>query len=277
MIRILAALILLPLALAPQRNPGAAAPGPLFLVDDTRTPHISISWPTRSGKAMTLEGDRPYADPSRRQSLRHNLECYVAPGGTRLDVGAADPSGSIIRAGFYKSDGKKPLFEDLADDAPVTITLKGVVFNQPASPRLNSALQHARFDDPNSVLGCNASAGLSGQKGLLDLYNTVDHKDNLGGRISPRNGRLGSLDGTARAGGSVVLTTESDGSITMVATIPYALFKHPDDPWLRNNPGDFTEPFHFHLEFEVLPAPSAPNVEPASASAAKPAPTADRK
>lgn len=229
--------------------------GPLFLVDDARVPHVKVWWPTASGRVMTLEGDRAYADPGRRESLGHNLECYVAPGGTRLDVGAADPTGAVIRVGFYKIDGRRPLFEDMANDSPVTIVLSNVAFNQPASPRRASAIHHAKFDDPGSMLGCNASAGLAARNALLDLYNTADPKETLGGRITARNGRPGSLAGHGPApAGSVVLRTEADGTVTMIATIPYALFKHPDDPWLRNNPGDFTEPFHFHVEFEVVPA-----------------------
>ena len=38
----------------------------------------------------------------------------------------------------------------------------------------------------------------------------------------------------------------------MTAVVPYALFKHADDPWLRSNPGDFIEPVHFHMEFEAV-------------------------
>jgi len=43
------------------------------------------------------------------------------------------------------------------------------------------------------------------------------------------------------------------GAVGMKAVVPYAIFKHADDPWLRSNPGDFTEPVHFHIEFECEP------------------------
>jgi len=47
---------------------------------------------------------------------------------------------------------------------------------------------------------------------------------------------------------------DADGAITMQARIPYELFRHVRDPWLRVQPGTFFEPQHFHVEFESLPA-----------------------
>jgi len=52
----------------------------------------------------------------------------------------------------------------------------------------------------------------------------------------------------------VSFSTDADGAITMQARIPYELFRHVRDPWLRVQPGTFFEPQHFHVEFESLPA-----------------------
>ena len=232
----------------------AAAAGPLFLIDDTRLPKVTVSWPLSSGGAATIEGDRAYLAPKDRTPLGRNLSAYVAMGGTRLEVGASDPRGAIVRAGFYKIDGGQWLFEDIADGGAVTITLRGVKFQRPAAARPASLVHHSKFDDPNSVLGCTASSAAASRDSIIDHYNTADPSDTLAGRITERNGRPGVLDVSAGAGASSTFTTEPDGSITMTCVIPYALFKHPDDPWLRSGPGDFAEPFHFHLEFEVLPA-----------------------
>lgn len=236
----------------------AAASGPLFLIDDTRLPTVTVSWPLASGGAATVSGERAYLAPKDRTPLGRNLSAYVAMGGTRLEVGASDPRGAIVRAGFYKIDGSQWLFEDIADGGAVTITLKGVKFQRPAAARPASLVHHSKFDDPNSVLGCNASSASAARDAIIDHYNTADPSDTLSGRITPRNGRLGVLSADAGAGASAKFTTEADGSITMTAVIPYALFKHPDDPWLRSGPGDFVEPFHFHLEFEVLPTDTEP-------------------
>lgn len=239
-----------------------ALSGPLFLIDDSRLPKVSVSWPLASGGTAEIEGERAYLAPKDRTPLGRNLAAYVAMGGTRLEVGASDPRGAIVRAGFYKIDGTKWLFEDIAEGGAVTITLTGVKFQRPASPRPASLVHHSKFDDPNSVLGCTASTAAASRDSIIDHYNTADPSDTLSGRITPRNGRMGVLSADAGAGASATFRTEPDGSITMTCVIPYALFKHPDDPWLRSGPGDFAEPFHFHLEFEVLPADTEPRRQP---------------
>ena len=50
-----------------------------------------------------------------------------------------------------------------------------------------------------------------------------------------------------------VVVDEDDGTLTMKARIPYALLRHSSDPWVRTTPGLFLEPYHFHVEFEMLP------------------------
>lgn len=236
---------------------GVALVGPLFLVDDRREPVVRVSWPTAAGEPVVLTGTRKYRAPEDRTPLGKNLAVYAAVGGTRLEVGASDPRGAIVKVGFYKIDGGKWLFEDIAPGGAVTIEVSGVRFNRPSTPRPATLVHHAKFDDPNSLLGCVASAAAATRDNLVDLFNTADPADTLNGRIKPRNGRLGVLRVDGAAGsegeGSARFNVEDDGTITAIVTIPYALFKHPDDPWLRSTPGDFVEPFHFHLEFEVVP------------------------
>ncbi len=240
---------------------GAAAwVGPLFLVDDRREPLVEVSWPTASGERVELSGRRPYRAAEDRTPMGKNLAVYAALGGTRLEVGASDPGGAIVKVGFYKIDGERWLFEEIAPGGAVTIRVSGVRFNRPGTPRAETLVHHAKFDDPNSLLGCVASAAAATRDNLVDLFNTADEDDTLNGRITARNGRLGVLrvGGERSEGkGSAVFDVEEDGSISATVTIPYALFKHPDDPWLRSNPGDFAEPFHFHIEFEVVPADGA--------------------
>ena len=235
----------------------AAWVGPLFLVDDRWEPLVEVSWPTASGERVELRGRRPYRAAEDRTPIGKNLAVYAALGGTRLEVGASDPGGAIVKVGFYKIDGERWLFEEIAPGGEVTIRVSGVRFNRPGVPRAETLVHHAKFDDPNSLLGCASSAAAAARDNLVDLFNTPDADDTLNGRITARNGRLGVLrvDGAASEGeGSAVFKVEDDGSISATVTIPYALFKHPDDPWLRSNPGDFAEPFHFHIEFEVVPA-----------------------
>jgi hypothetical protein len=230
------------LALVLAASPGASRP--VLLLENQHLPHARISWPQEDGKTASFEADREYQAPKQATPIGANLTAYVALGGTRGDIGQGEAGAVDVRIGFYKADNKKPLFEKLAKYSAITVVLSGVRFNQPATPRLNRVLQHLKFTNRNSVLGC------ADDPGLFATFNTYDPADNLRGRMTRRNGRPGALSTTK--GASVAFATDKDGGITMTAVIPYALFKHADDPWKRANPGDFTEPVHFHIEFDVV-------------------------
>lgn len=240
----------------------ALAPGPLFLVDDTRIPHAAIQWPTISGPPTRLEVDAPYASIDERVSIGHNIQCFVMVGGTRLDKGAGHPAGVVVRVAFYKEDIADPFFESLPPGALIRVELKNVAFNQPASPRPRSIVQHLKYS-LTDVLAC----GLTEKH--QDQYNTADPADTLNGAITAENGRLGILAAGGEHGGTMSLALEADGTTTLVAEIPYSLFRHVRDPWLRTNPGTFFEPTHFHVEFEALPADVAAEIDAAPAKPAK--------
>lgn len=232
----------------------SGAQGPLFLADTSSVPHAAITWPTRAGDPVRLEADRAYASPDTREVLGRNLECFVALGGTRLDKGAGHPDGVVLRIGFYKRDAAKPLFDDLAPDATITVELSNVKFSRRGTPRPESVLQHLKYS-PEGLASC----GLGGE--VIDCYNTASRTDTLGGKVPAEIARLGILDGTDAAGGRVAFATDDDGRITMTAKIPYALLRHVKDPWLRTEPGTFLEPVHFHVEVEVLPQDAAGDPE----------------
>jgi len=243
-----------------------SASGGLFQADPGMSPKVTVSWPRRDGTTAVHHAQRAYTAPEQRGPLGPNLTTYIALGGTRGDAGAADPRAAIIKVGFYKGEANRPFFENIADGGSITVELSNVKFNRPARPEPQTAIQHGKYEDPNSVLGCTSSQTVSTAMGGLDFYNTVDPKDDLAGKITLKNGRLGSL------AGKVTAKVEPDGTVTMTATLPYAGLKHPDDPWLRTNPGDFAEPFHFHVEMEVLPVDAGERRQGTSPSkATKPA------
>ncbi len=228
--------------------PAPAASGSVFQADPGVTPNVTVTWPRRDGTTAKFHAQREYSAPEQRAALAPNVTTYIALGGTRGEAGAADPRAAIVKVGFYKVNANTPFFADIADGAAITVELRNVKFTRTPRPEPQTALQHGKYEDPNSVLGCTASQVVSTAMGGLDFYNTVDPADNLAGKITVKNGRLGSL------AGKVTAKVEADGTVTMTATLPYAGLKHPDDPWLRTSPGDFAEPFHFHVEMEVLPA-----------------------
>ncbi len=251
----------------------------MFLVDDAKLPHVALSWPTRSdggAKEIALECDRAYRSPNEREFLARNLECFVALGGTRLDRGAGHPAGAILRVGFYKKDRSKPMFDDIADNGLISVRVTNVNFTAVPSPIHESALQHIKFL-PDDLADC----GLGGES--VDQFNTVSATDDLYGKVTPNNGRMGALDvALSEAGkdgkGSIETIVEADGSVTFSAKFPYGLLRHVKDPWKRSLPGTFTEPQHFHIEIEVLPKEVAdaeardPSLKPPKPKLRPPAP-----
>lgn len=246
---------------------GWAALEPMFLVDDQKLPHVVISWPTTSGEPVRLEADRPYRSPNERTYLDKNIECFVALGGTRLDRGIGHPRGAILRVGFYKKDRTKPMFDDMAAGGEIEVTLSNVHFTGEPAVRHETAIQHIKFM-PDDLAAC----GLGGE--AIDLFNTVSPTDDLYGKITPGNGRLGGLDG-AEGHGSIETTVEADGSVTLRAKLPYAHLRHIKDPWRRAAPGTFTEPTHFHVEIEVLPKQVADDEASGKIEPWKPPPLTD--
>lgn len=239
-------LLIVILALMAPLTRTPAASGQLFLVDDSALPRATIRWETHDGETIRLHSEARYTDTNDRTLLGQNVELFVAVGGTRLEKGMGHPDGAIIRVGYYKADNFKPFFKDIADGADVHVKLENVAFNQPARGRPKTILQHIKYTIED-VLSC----GLT--EDALDQYNTASPTETLGTVINTDNGRLGVLDGTRARAGEASLTQEEDGTFTLEARIPYGLFRHVRDPWLRTTPGTFFEPYHFHIEYEVVP------------------------
>jgi hypothetical protein len=231
-------------AQASSQAPPTETPQFHFLViDDRFTPHVRVSWEGADGNPVVLEADRAYTAPGMRSELGHNLDCFVALGGTRLDKQAGHPDGAIVRVGLYKRDPARPLFEGLERDSVIEVRLTNIVFDKPAVATPESGVQHLKYS-PDGLAEC----GLAGA--AFELYNTVSETDNLKGSVTPTNGRLGVL---ASEGAEFAVTQEADGTFTLVAKVPYSLLRHVQDPWQLTKPGTFLEPLHFHLEFEAVP------------------------
>jgi hypothetical protein len=222
---------------------------PLLLADTSHRPRVQVSWPTRAGRTITLEGFRPYRSPAEKQPLGTNISAYVALGGTRLERGQGHRDGAIVLLGLYKDDAGKLFFQDIADNATVRIVMSGVRMNQPARIHDGTGLMHLRYmvSDLDSC-GIDASG--------RNLFITEDPADPIGQVVVPGSAKLGMLDGKdghGKARGVV----EKDGSISIHFEFPYHLLRHIQDPYQRTIPGGFFEPTHFHVEMELLPAAAA--------------------
>lgn len=229
---------------------------PTILLPRTeQVPHVNIGWQTADGKAVSLAKSLAYSSDLDREDMGANIAGYVAMGGARLTKGAGHPRGAVVRVGFYKVDMNRQFFERIAAEGTVRVELRGVFMNQPAKPRQGSVVQHLKFS-LDALKSCQMPSD------AWSLYNTTLESDTLAGRVRPGiDARLGVLGGKTNSEGRTELTVEDDGSITMRAMIPYALFKHVLDPWKRAIPGTFLEPMHFHVEYEVLPEDVALELE----------------
>jgi hypothetical protein len=229
---------------------GGVSHQPLLLADDSRVPHVRIVWTKSDGSQAQYEADLPYASPEQRDSLGENVQAFVGLGGTRLEKGAGHPAGAIVRVGLFKFDRDRLFFDDVAHGSEITIELTNVAFNQPVLPD-PATLVHRLEYKTEDVQACGLTVDQA------EMYNVASPDDDMGGAILPQQVRFASLDGSDPGDASIHLAVEADGTITMVAAVPYRLLRHKGDPWGLEVPGTFFEPFHFDLEFQVLPAPVA--------------------
>jgi hypothetical protein len=224
-----------------------AGTGPLYLIDSSHVPHVVLSWTTSDGEKIELEADRPYGTKYDRTFLGHNVDCFVAIGGTRIDKGCGHPKGIVVRVGLYKRDKGELFFEGLPADGSLHMELHNVLANQPGGPTEHTVIQHIQYTQEDIE-----SCGLG--RTAFDQFNTLDKRETLLGQLTEANTRPGALDGDAeKSHGSVRFERADDGTLTMIADIPYMLLRHTKDPWVRAEPGLFLEPYHFHIEFEMLP------------------------
>jgi hypothetical protein len=228
------------------QSTGTSTPS-LLLVESDHKPHISIGWTTDSGERRVYEADRVWGADADRTPIGGNISAYVAVGGTRLQKGAGHPKGAIIRVGFYKINPDALFFDGVTAASVIDVEMRGVRFNQPVMPMTRTIIQHLKFSR-EALVSCRIPSN------AWSLYNTVNRHETLNGRARPGyDTRLGALAGENPGEGSATATVETDGTVTIRASIPYALFKHMRDPWQRAIPGTFLEPIHFHVEIEVLP------------------------
>ncbi len=257
------------------------APGsnwPLFL-DDQPTPTLAIAWTQRDGTRVELVETLPWGTKPDLVEMGHNVLGFAAVGGTRIDLQEGHPLGSVVRVGFYKKEDGDAFFKDIKPGSIVHVRLEGVRFLEPAAATTKTTLHHLQYA-LEDVLNC----GLDGS--AIDQYNTADRQDTLGDQVTAQNGRPGVLRivegettedthsiyvpaqpvdaerGSGPEERHATLRFEQDadtGAIAVRAELPYELFRHVRDPWLRAEPGTFFEPTHFHLEFESLPMRALPD------------------
>ena len=225
---------------------GSIRHGPILLADDTKQPHVTVSWTRADGEVTRFDLDVPLTNPDERAALGDNLETFVALGGSRLEKGAGHPSGAIVRVGIYKTDRDLLMFDDIAHGSDVVIELTNVAFNQAVASDPETLVQRLRYK-ADDILACGLTINQT------EMFNVVSEDDNMGGTILTEQVRYSCLGGGDENGGEATVWVADDGTVSMRAVVPYRLLRHKGDPWALEVPGSFFEPFQFDLEFEVLP------------------------
>jgi hypothetical protein len=240
----------------------AARPA-MLLADTAAEPTLELAWQTNSGweRCTATLG---YTSAAVREPFCGNLDAFLTLGGTRLDKGAGDPTGLIVRVGFYKLDSDELLLPSIAAGGWVALRLDGLRFNQPVRVRTPSVLAHLKYG-ATALESCNAP------RELADVYLSASERDKLAGklvddralrpaylRVSDDRPRRPTEPGRAlppeRLTGRAHTRVAADGSVSLEVLFPYAAFRHVLGVYQDPAPGGFAEPDHFHVEVEVLPA-----------------------
>lgn len=188
-----------------------------------------------------------------------------------LDPAVQAPNETLMRHGVYKFSAASQInvgddfFTDIDVEGNVTFSVENVTFDRPVQVRMNTLLFHTLWDiDQVDMLGFD-------EHGHPHAYN-AHHNAHLvsgfrnfssfflGGSpvfvSSPPNYALGDI--------TPIVTHDAPNVINVSITFPYRLLTHLEDMGMGvpagSNlpaPGGFLEPWHFHLEYLVVPEPGA--------------------
>jgi len=209
-----------------------------LLIKDGSQVRIELSYKTAKG-VVEATAFRPYAGPE-GEPMVGNLKAFAAVGSKRTEAEASHPDGADIRFGFYKIDEAQPLFPDILRNSDIVMKLSGVKCEEDALAWPKTTLIHVMWSDKVVEEQC-LTAG-------KELFLTLDPSEKLPRLMTEKNSRMGVL------AQKVVFERESDGSTSVTVRLPYALLKHLSDRYPGTGPGQFVEPRHFHVEFEMLRA-----------------------
>ncbi|MCA9275676.1 MAG: hypothetical protein KDA29_06595 [Phycisphaerales bacterium] len=249
------ACIALPAYASPDPQPRTPKRPTLLLVEQEQQPRITISW-IAGGEMQRYSLVVPFTAPVGGEQLGDsNALAYATLGGTRIETGAGHPQGAVIRVGLTKADNSRAFFKGIDPGTSIDISISGVRFNQPIKYHDGTALMHLKYG-LGDLKACELPATANNQ------YLLSDPNDTLGGRVNAGvNATPGALDGGPKHGSVEAIVLSDDPNLVEVhASVPYALLRHLQDPWVSELPGTFFEPIHFHLEAEFIKIDADPLV-----------------
>ncbi len=215
-------------------------------VDLTARPTVTVRWTKRDGEKLEVERELRYRYWKENLQLGWNLRGFARVWGMRYNAEACKGDGVVLTFGVEKMNMSRLMFKDMAKDTVIEIEARGIRFNSPRRLDPTTAVHFCQYSQEDAW-GCGV------RDAALMQYNTALESDDLNGTVNEDNGRLGVLGGDGPDEGTVTVRVEEDGSHTVIARLPYSLFRNVKDPWIRTEPGAFLEPFYAHIEIEALP------------------------
>jgi len=250
----------------------AAQAGPVP-IDDAL---ITVSYPTADGLTASFSGSRDFAGvgPTDATVLggAPNIRAFNSAGDSLGVFGRRTaavlltnpahqdvilPGESLITHAFFKTDNNDVFFPDLADGGSVRVAVDDIHFAEPVHVVLDSLMLHVKWsgqadslpspyiqlDDHHTYSETFRDFDDFRQTGLFTTFPTPNYvlgNDLIGWTISG--------DGT--------------DTLSIEAVIPYDVFRNLEEsvPGQTVPPGlpapqGFLEPFHFHIEYLVVPEP----------------------
>lgn len=142
----------------------------------------------------------------------------------------------------------------------VTLSVQNVQFDRPVSVIENTFLLHVLWDI-NQVDGLGVGRGYASPHNHHIPTGFRDFNDFFGPLRPFLNDPVPNY-ATLSAGLAPVFTFNAPDSLNVSFTFPYAMLRHFQDdgmgvPAGLPGPGGFLEPFHFHMEYLVVPEPHA--------------------
>ncbi|GJM23709.1 MAG: hypothetical protein DHS20C16_01240 [Phycisphaerae bacterium] len=185
----------------------------------------------------------------------------------RRPTSAQGADETLMRHGFYKYDSNgfnKPgeFFPNLTPGSSITIAIEDIEFDRPVQVQENTALLHLLWDiDQSDSLGLNdqnlprAYSNPNNHHTVPNFRDVSDFQnENVFVENPVPNYNIGDIVPT--------FSQSQPNMVTVSLTFPYELLRHFEDDGLGvpsglPGPGGFLEPFHFHLEYLVVPEPSS--------------------
>ena len=165
---------------------------------------------------------------------------------------------SLISHAFFKADNNGEFFPGLVTDGSVTVSIDNIQFAEPVHVQQDTLLMHVKWNDQVNSLSPSYIQTDDHHTFASTFRDFTDFQQvGLFASFPTPNYVLGN--------DAIGWTIHGDGTDTLSieAVIPYSTFRNLEDildPRAVPNglpaPQGFLEPFHFHIEYVVVPEPA---------------------